>query len=304
MRIRSTAPRYAPYLFLLPFAAIFVAFILWPLVRSLFLAFTTTAGPGSSVYVGSDNFAFLLRDPDFWLALRNTLVFALATILIQTPLSLGLALLLNAKGLWLRNTLRFAFFSPHLMGLVFAAILFTLLFAPMFGLINIVLHDATQWAGDNAWSLENKWLTDAKWVMPSIILVNLWLNIGYSMIYFLAALQGVDKELYEAARIDGAGRWSQFWHITLPGIRHVLIFVVVLSTIGSFQLFELPYLLLNNTAGPEQSGLTLVMYLYQNGFVSGDLGYASAIGWSLVLLVLVITLVQIFFSGAGKKDAV
>ncbi|TVR45871.1 MAG: sugar ABC transporter permease [Planctomycetota bacterium] len=299
--IKLSGPRYAPYLFLLPFAIVFAVFIAWPLLRSLFMSFTITSGPGASVPVGLDNYRFLLSDPDFWLATRNTLTFAFFTILLQVPLSLGLALLLNRKGLWLRNTLRFAFFSPHLMGLVFAAILFTLLFAPLFGLVNIALHNATSFLGDHAWSLETRWLGEARWVMPALILVNLWLYVGYSMIYFLAALQAVDRELYEAARVDGAGPIARFWHVTLPGIRHVLIFVVVLSTIGSFQLFELPYLLLNNSSGPEAAGLTLVMYLYQNGFVSGDLGYASAIGWTLVVLVLAITLVQLYLTGTGKK---
>jgi len=122
------------------------------------------------------------------------------------------------------------------------------------------------------------------------------------MIYFLAALQAVDRELYEASMVDGAGPFRQFLHITLPGIRSVAVFVIVLSTIGSFQLFELPYVMLNNTAGPDDAGLTVVMYLYQNGFVSGDLGYASAIGWSLAFGVLLISLIQMRLSGTWKTE--
>lgn len=320
MRTRVFSSPLAPYLFLLPFAVVFLIFIAWPLVRSFILSLTITSGPDASMFVGLENYQFLLRDPDFWIATRNTLVFALFTICLQVPLSLALAMLLNNRQIWqrsvslnvdqrpvlrlpgtlLRNILRFAYFSPHLMGLVFAAILFTLLFAPLFGLVNVALHQASF----GTWDTETHWLGEARWVMPALVLVNLWLYVGYSMIYFLAALQSVDRELYEAARIDGAGAWSQFWHVTLPGIRHVLIFVVVLSTIGSFQLFELPYLLLNNTSGPEQSGLTLVMYLYNNGFVSGDLGYASAIGWTLVILVLIVTLIQLFLTGSHKKETV
>lgn len=112
------------------------------------------------------------------------------------------------------------------------------------------------------------------------------------MIYFLAALQAVDKNLYEAARVDGANAWQRFWHVTVPSIKPVMIFVVILSTIGSFQLFELPYLMLNGTPGPNKAGLTVVMYLYEQGFVSGDLGYASMVGWSLALGVLILSLVQ------------
>jgi len=137
--------------------------------------------------------------------------------------------------------------------------------------------------------------------MPALIMVALWLYTGFNMVYFLAALQAVDGELYEAATIDGAGRWAQFRHVTLPGIRPVLIFVVVLSTIGSFQLFELAFLLLGNSSGPDQAGLTIVMYLYQNGFLGGDLGYAAAIGWTLALMVLLLALVQLRITGTGKE---
>lgn len=298
--MKANEPKFAPYLFLFPFAVIFSVFIAWPLVRSLLLSFTITSGPGAQIFVGLDNYRFLLRDPDFWIAVRNTFTFVAFSLLAQVPLSLGLAMLLNRKRLWLRNTLRFAFFSPHLMGLVFAAILFTLLFAPRFGLVNEFLHNITF----GRWSMDTRWLSEARRVMPALVLVNLWLYMGYSMIYFLAALQGVDPQLYEAARVDGAGAFARFWHVTMPGIRHVFIFVVVISTIGGFQLFELPWLLLNNTHGPEKSGLTIVMYLYQNGFVSGDLGYASAIGWTLLLLVFLVSLLQLKFSGTLKKEEV
>jgi ABC-type sugar transport system permease subunit len=113
----------------------------------------------------------------------------------------------------------------------------------------------------------------------------------------------VDKELYEAATVDGANRWQQFLHVTLPGIRHVAIFVVVLATIGSFQLFELPFMMLNGGTGANNAGLTIVMYLYNNGFVTGDLGYASAVGWTLALGVMGIAVVQMWLSGAFRKEA-
>lgn len=120
--------------------------------------------------------------------------------------------------------------------------------------------------------------------MPAIILASLWMYIGFNMIYFLAALQSVSKDLTDAATVDGANARQRFYHITLPAIRPVASFVLLLSLIGSFQLFELPYLLLNQTGGPNNQGLTIVMYLYQTGFETGDLGYASAIGWSLAIL--------------------
>ena len=134
-------------------------------------------------------------------------------------------------------------------------------------------------------------------------LASLWMYVGFNMIYFLAALQAVDQELYEAARVDGAGTWHQFRAVTIPGIKPVAVFVLVTATIGSFQLYELPYLMLNNSAGPKYAGLTIVMYLYQHGFVTGDLVLASAIGWSLALGILVISLFQLRVTGAYKREA-
>ncbi len=174
--------------------------------------------------------------------------------------------------------------------------LFSVIFIPKFGLLNRVLHSFFDVA------IDTKWLGNPDLVMPALILTSLWMYVGFNMIYFLAALQGVDRSLYEAAQVDGAGPFKQFLHVTLPGIRGVAVFVAVLSTIGSFQLFELPYVMLNNTAGPDNSGLTVVMYLYQNGFVAGDLGYASAIGWTLTFAVLVISLVQMRLSGTWKTE--
>ena len=150
--------------------------------------------------------------------------------------------------------------------------------------------------------LDIKWLQNQNLVMPALVLTSLWMYIGFNMIYFLAALQSVDQELYEAAKVDGANGWHQFRAVTVPGIKPVAIFVLLTSTIGSFQLFELPYILLGNGSGPNKAGLTIVMYLYNSGFVTGDLGYASAIGWTLALGVMIISLVQMKSTGAWKAD--
>jgi ABC-type sugar transport system permease subunit len=211
-------------------------------------------------------------------------------------MSLGLAMLLNRRRLAGRNVFRFAFFAPNLVGMVFVGVLFSLIFAPRFGLLDQVLH-ATAGLPEDI-----NWLGDSRLVMPALVLTSLWLYVGFNMIYFLAALQAVSKDLYDAAQVDGAGPIRQFIHVTLPGIWPVAVFVVVLSTIGSFQLFELPYLMLQNTPGPDNAGLTIVMYLYQNGFITGDLGYASAIGWTLALGVLCVSLFQMWVTGAWKRS--
>lgn len=126
--------------------------------------------------------------------------------------------------------------------------------------------------------------------MTGLIVAGMWMYVGFNMVYFLAALQNVDRSIEEAALVDGAGPWQRFRHVTIPAIRPVAGFVVLLSIIGSFQLFELPFVLLNNTAGPDNRGLTIVMYLYQTGFEIGDLGYASAIGWSLAILLMILAI--------------
>jgi ABC-type sugar transport system permease subunit len=150
------------------------------------------------------------------------------------------------------------------------------------------------------WDPEFAWL-DAH-IMPSLIVASVWLYAGFNMIYFLAALQNVNRELLDAASIDGAGPWSRFRHIVLPEIRPVATFVVLLSVIGSFQLFELPWVLLDNSAGPDNRGLTVVMYLYQTGFLVGDLGYASAIGWVLGVILAIAAAVQMRFMRAEEHE--
>ena len=204
---------------------------------------------------------------------------------MQLPVSLGLALLLNQS--WLRGRIlfRLIFFSPSLIGVAFVAVLFAPIFAKNTGLLNTMLYDLIP-----TFDPEFGWLDE--YVMGALIVAAFWMYVGFNMVYFLAALQNVDRNLVDAAMIDGAGAWQRFLHVTIPAIRPVASFVVLLSLIGSLQLFELPYIMLHFGGGPNDRGLTVVMYLYQVGFESGDLGYACAIGWCLALLLLVVAVVQ------------
>ncbi|MEM8873402.1 MAG: sugar ABC transporter permease [Planctomycetota bacterium] len=276
---------WAPYFFIAPFILIFLTFIVYPLFYSLLLITQQTFGPRSSEFVGFDNITFLVNDSRFWIALKNTFIFAAGSVFVQLPASLGLALLLNRPGLRARSFYRLIFFAPSLVGLVFVAVLFALMFQKNTGLINVTLASIIP-----TWDVEFPWLE--KFVMPSLIIAAFWMYVGFNMVYFLAALQSVDKSLLEAAEIDGANAWHRFLNVTLPAIAPVASFVVLLSFIGSMQLFELPYLLLGNGPGPENAGLTVVMYLYQTGFDTGDLGYASAIGWTLALILIAFAIVQ------------
>jgi ABC-type sugar transport system permease subunit len=286
----------APYLFLLPFVLIFLIFMLYPLVRSIVLSFHNFAGPRKSRFIGLENYAFIAKDWLFWKAVGNTLFYTVLYLCLQLPLSLGLAMLLNSKRVRFRNFFRFAFFTPYLVGNVFVAVMFILLLYPRLGLVNRMIGAVFPWIGT-----EMNWRGNSTLAIPALVLASLWLTIGHGMIYLLAALQAVDHELYEAAEVDGAGRWGKFWHITLPGIRPVLIFILLVGTIGSLQLFELPFVFFDPPTGPGLSGITIVMYLYQQGFEFGNIGYAAAIGWVLVLLIFLVSLAQLKVTGAMKE---
>ena len=270
-RIFSWQYRYAPYLFVSPFLLLFGLFGLYPLIKSLILSFYISEGPKSLVFVGLDNFRFLLTDPDFHTAVRNTAVFALFSVFLQLPMSLGLALLLNQPWLKAREWFRLAFFYPHLVGQVFVAVLFSVLFIPQFGLLNRALHALVGLA------LDTKWLADPRLVMPALVLTSLWMYVGFNMIYFLAALQAVDRDLYAAALVDGANGWQQFWHVTLPGIIPTVMILLILR-IG--RLLSVGYekiILLYNPAIYETADV-ISSFVYRKGLQEFNWSYGSAVG--------------------------
>jgi ABC-type sugar transport system permease subunit len=280
---------WAPYLFFAPFLLLTAVFTIYPLINAIILAFQQTNGPASRVFVGLDNFRYVLTDPTFYKALGNTTTYAFFSVFLQLPLALGLALLLNTEKSRAKGFFRLILFSPNLVGQIFVGILFGVLFTPRYGLINRGVQLLI------GWGLNEQWLGNPALVMPAIVITGLWMWVGFNMIYFLAALQSVDKTLLEAARIDGANPFQVFWNVTLPSIRHVVVFVVVTSIIGSYQLFELPLALLPVTEGkgPDNSGLTVIMYLYDQGFSAGDLGLGSAVGWIVAAIIFFLSLVQI-----------
>ena len=288
-RSRGIWPGWTPWLFIAPYLALTLVFFIYPFCNAIWLAFHQTNGPARAVWVGWSNFRFVLSDPDFHTAVWNTTMYALFSVFLQLPLSLGLALLLHRGASRARGVFRLILFSPHLVGQVFVGILFSMLFTPRYGLFNRLLQRLV------GWGLEQRWLQTPALVMPALVIVALWMYVGFNMIYFLAALQNVDEALVDAAKIDGAGPWQVFRHVTLPSIKPVAVFVVVMSTIGSYQLFELPYTLLQGY-GPKNSGLTIVGYLYNTAFNTGDLGTGAAIGWILALIIFTISMAQISFT--------
>ena len=275
---RVSSERQA-YLLLAPLLLLFVALFAYPLVEAAVLSVQQTRGPDFSVFVGLSNFIDLFKDPLFLIALRNTLVFTACSLGIQLPLALAIALALDRPWLRGRATIRLLLFSPAFVGVVFVATLFSVMFEPNVGVINGWLEWLTFGAAGRV-----DWLDQQ--IMPAMILAAVWMYTGFSTVLFLAALQSVDPELIDAARLDGASTLQRFWNVTVPAIQPVGAFIILFSVTGGVQLFELPWILLNNSGGPENRGLTLVMYLYQTGFERGDLGYASAIGWVVAVVLL------------------
>jgi ABC-type sugar transport system permease subunit len=290
-RLWALQARLAPYLFISPFVILFAVFMAYPLVRSLAMSLYQTAGARTR-FVGVRNYEFLFHDRLFWLAAFNTVGYTIAFLIFQIPAALLLAMLLNGKAVRGRNLFRFAFFAPSLVGQVFVAVIFGLMLSNN-GPINETIR--LVWP-----SAEINWITDWRMARPAVVIASLWLSVGFGMIYFLAALQAVDVELYEASNVDGAGRWAQFWHVTVPGIRPVLTFMILTGTIGGLQLFELPYVLFNGP-GPGGAGLTIVAYLF-SWVEAGELGTAAASGWALAAAVIVVAIVQARLMRESKDE--
>lgn len=298
----SGRTRVAPYVLIAPFVVLFLVFTLVPLMQSAPLATHHTFGPSATEYVGLEKFRQALGDPRFWTAMRNTLLFTAGSVFIQLPVALGLALLLNKPGIVGRGFFRLLFFSPQLVGLVFVAVLASVMFQKQKGLVNSSLAagadalrglpavNADAWLPSRSELLAIPWLETL--ALPTLVITALWMYAGFNMVYFLAALQNVPRELEEAAMIDGAGPVRRFTNVVLPSIRPVGIFVVLLSVIGSIQVFELAYIMLPEGVGLQDRGLTLVTYLFKSGFEVGDLGYATAIGWVIAVMLCAAAVTQ------------
>lgn len=273
-----------PWLFLAPFTLIFATFALYPLLYSVYLSTRQTVGVAIDNPVGAANFSAVLQDPVFWNSVGRTAYFAVMSLLLQLPFALILALIVNNRKLPGRTFFRIAFFMPVLVGQVFIGVGFERLFNVEYGLINQTLELVGISAID--------WLRDEDVVLNTLVLVGIWIFAGFNMVYFLAGLQGIPTELYEAATVDGANVLQRFWHVTIPGIWPISAFLITASTIGSFGLFDLPWVL-TGQGGPGRASTTIMVYLYERGFLYGDLGYAAAMGWIVTILLLIIALVQL-----------
>jgi multiple sugar transport system permease protein len=254
-----------------------------PIVTSFYLSFTDWDALGAPSMVGLRNFINLTQDPIFFKALWNTIYFTIISVPAGMVISLGLAMLLNRtlKGMSFFRTM---FMLPVISSTVATALLWGLMLDPYIGLLNYILqvfHLPT-----------SGWLTDVNMAMPAIIVISVWKGLGYNMVLFLAGLSGMPQELFEAARIDGANRWKEFINITLPMLSPTTFFVLVISLISSFQVFDQTYVL--TKGGPQDATITLVYYVYQTGFQQLRMGYASAIAYVLFFFTLAIVAVAWF----------
>ncbi|MET8365120.1 sugar ABC transporter permease [Micromonospora sp. NPDC049580] len=272
----------AGWSFILPNFVGFAVLTLLPVVVLFYVAFTNWNVFGVAEWTGTANFRRMWGDASFWTALRNTVYYTVFHIPLTLAAALGLALLLNRKLRGVRFFRTVAFF-PYITSIVAIAIVWNQLFSPEYGPINALLGVV---GVDNA----PGWTTSSTWSMPAVIIVGTWRYMGYYMLLFLAGLQTIPAQLYEAAETDGASPWQRFVHVTLPGLRHTTFFVTVLLTIESFKVFDL--ILVMTGGGPGQSTLVLSQYIYQKGFEENQFGYASAVSIVLFTICFSITVIQ------------
>lgn len=277
----------AVYLFLSPaLSAIFVFFFI-PVLAAFILSFTdfdiyALGDLSNTRFIGFDNYSRLFNDPLFWKALQNTFLFVISAGPLSVLVSLGAAILLNSRLVKFKGLFRMVYFIPVVTTLVAVAIVWRFIYHPRFGILNYFLG----FFGINPVD----WLGDPTWAMPAIILMSVWKTFGYNMIIFIAGLQNIPEYLYEAAVIEGAGPWQQFRRITLPMLAPTTLFISIITMIGFFQLFAEPYIM--TQGGPLNSTLSIVQYMYQEGFRWWNMGYSASLAFVLFFIIFIATMIQ------------
>jgi multiple sugar transport system permease protein len=283
-------PNLAGWVFAAPALIVIGVFFGIPVFAALLLSLTdfdlyALADMNNLRFVALGNYAELLRTPMFWKSLANTTYFVAVGVPLSIAVSLGTAMLLNARVARFKALFRTALFAPVVTTLVAVAVIWRYLFHTTYGLVN--------WTLGHLGIAPVDWLGDPAWAMPTIMLFAVWKNFGYNMVIFLAGLQAIPQDLYEAARIDGASKWRQFLHITLPMLGPVLLVVGVITISGYFQLFAEPYVM--TRGDPLQSTVSVLYFMYEEGFKWWNLGRASAVAFMLFLIILAITTLLLHF---------
>jgi multiple sugar transport system permease protein len=278
------------WLFIAPALLGFTVFYLIPCVRAVYVSLTDWNLLRPSKFIGNANYTRLWSDPNFWNSMRVTLLYVLYNIPIQTVIGLLLAALLHRIG---RSVaLRSVILAPYLIANVIAAILWFWMLDPLLGFCNSVLHSFG--FGTIAF------FSDQRLALPTIAAVNIWRHMGFVALLFYTGIQGIPLSIYEAARIEGAGPWKSFWNITLPLLRPTLVFVLVTSVIGSFQVFD--SIAVTTLGGPVNSTRTIVWFIYESSFVNFRMGYASAMSCVLFVSLAVVTAVQMRILRSNRSD--
>jgi len=270
------------YFFILPQLIGVLVFVLFPLVYVLVLSTLEWDGLGERTFVGLSNYVTEFNNPDFRLSLKNTFYYTLLTVPTSVVLALVVALALNK--LRFKGFYRVIFFAPYVTSLVAAGVVWIWVYNPDFGLINTYLN---LWFGIKG----PQWLLDPNWVMPSIAIFSVWWGLGFNVVIFLAGLQGIPAVFREAAQIDGANKWQTFRHVTLPLLSPTTFFVLIISIIGSFQVFDQAFIMTLD-GGPGNSAYTMVYYLRELAFVDFVFGRSAAVAVILFSLILAFTLLQ------------
>lgn len=283
--------------FVAPALSLILVFFLLPVGASLLLSFTdfdiyAIADLGNLRLIGAGNYTHLAENSLFWKAMRNTFYFVLIACPLSIGCSLGMALLVNARTVRLRGFFRTALFLPVVTTLVAVAVVWRYLYHPRSGLLNYALALVGIGPID--------WLGDPSWAMPSLILMAVWKNLGFNMIIFVAGLQSIPERLYEAARLDGARRWHQFRHVTLPMLAPTFLFVATITSVGYFQLFAEPYVM--TRGGPDNATMSMVLLMYEQGFRWWNMGYAAAIAFVLFAVILAVSAVLFRLRHASRKQ--
>jgi len=280
--------QWEAYLFLLPSFAGFLLFVALPVVISFLLSFLDWNLLNQPTYVGLANYTQMLtRDPVFWKVVSNTAYFIVTIVPLQLALGLALAVALNQH---IRGVLayRMVYFMPVVTTIVAGAIVFQFLLNRDYGLISNLIWKLAETTGLPIQPPD--FLNSTRWSKPAVVMLTLWKNVGFTMVVYLAALQGVPKELYDAAHVDGANGWQRFRNVTVPLVSPTTFFLLVIQMIGAFQLFTEAYTM--TRGGPARSTLTVVYYIYQNAFEFGRMGKAAAIAWFLFVFIFIFTFIQ------------
>ncbi len=285
--------KIAPYVFVLPFIVTFLLFFAYPILSTIQMSFQEVL-PGQTRFIGLKNYERLLN-PTFYRAVSNSLLYTVLTLIVLIPLPLVFAVMLNSRRMPFRNFFRSTLFIPALTSVVVAGTIFRLIFGELEG---SAINEIVGLFGFEP----RRWLFSAKFGMFALVLLATWRWLGVNIVYYLSGLQSIPEELYEAAEIDGASRWDKLFRITIPLLRPVTIYVLTISIYGGLAMFTESYMLWGGNNSPNNIGLTMVGYIYQQGIEQNNLGFASAVGLVLLAITMTLNLIQLRFFGLFRKE--